>query len=171
MPDRRPGLLEPVGLPDVVGIPVMLRRAVVDDVPSVVALLVDDPLGATRDGADGEGGLDPYLRAFEALDADPAHLLVVAEAEGEVAGTLQLTVLVGLARRGARRAQIDAVRVRADLRSAGLGGSMVSWAVDEARRRGCALVRLTSDKQRPRAHRFWSRAGFVASHEGFTLAL
>ncbi len=48
---------------------------------------------------------------------------------------------------------------------------MIEWAIDEARMRQCALVQLTSDKQRPDAHRFYAHLGFVASHEGFKLGL
>lgn len=148
-----------------------LRRAVLDDVPSIVALLTDDVLGASREGMDGADGLEPYVRAFEALDADAAHLLLVAEAGGSVAATMQLSFIPGLARRGALRAQIEGVRVRPDRRSSGLGRALVMWARDEAERRGCALVQLTSDKQRPEAHRFYTGLGFAASHEGFKLEL
>jgi GNAT superfamily N-acetyltransferase len=150
---------------------VTLREAVAGDVPGLVELLASDQLGAARDGPDPVEGFAPYLRAFEALDADPAHLLLVADADGRVAATMQLSFIPGLARRGALRAQIEAVRVHTDLRGAGLGGAMLSWAVDEARRRGCALVQLTSDKQRADAHRFYSALGFTASHEGFKLNL
>ena len=148
-----------------------LRRAAIADVPCIVELLAADSLGATRDGADGADGMHPYIRAFEAIDADPAQLLLVAEADGRVVATMQLSFLPGLARRGALRAQIEAVRVRADLRGSGLGAALMSWAIGEAQRRGCALVQLTSDKQRTEAHRFYSRLGFVASHEGFKLTL
>ncbi|GAA2141827.1 GNAT family N-acetyltransferase [Nocardioides koreensis] len=144
-----------------------LRRAAREDLPAIVGLLLDDPLGAGREGAE----LTPYVRAFDAIDADPAHLLLVAEAGGQVVATMQLTFLPGLARRGARRAQIEAVRVHADFRGSGLGRALITWATGEARRRDCALVQLTSDKQRPDAHRFYARLGFVASHEGFKLAL
>ncbi len=149
----------------------VLRRATVDDIPSIVELLADDPLGAARDSADDIDGLRPYRQAFELVDADPAHLLVVVESEGAVVATLQLSFLPGLARRGALRGQIEAVRVRAGCRGSGLGTQLLTWAVDEARRRGCGLVQLTSDKQRPEAHRLYSRLGFVASHEGFKLPL
>jgi GNAT superfamily N-acetyltransferase len=84
---------------------------------------------------------------------------------------MQLSFLPGLARRGALRAQIEAVRVAESCRGSGLGGAMIGWAIDEARRRGCALVQLTSDKSRTGAHRFYRRLGFVASHEGMKLAL
>ena len=150
---------------------VTLRRAVVDDVAAIVELLAQDSLSATRDGADGPEGLGPYLRAFEAVDADPAHLLLVAEDDGEVVGTMQVTFLPGLARSGALRAQLEAVHVRSDRRSSGVGGAMVGWAIEEARRRGCALVQLTSNKKRSAAHRFYVRLGFAQSHEGFKLVL
>ncbi len=148
-----------------------LRRAVLEDLPSIVALLTDDPLGAARDGADNAEALHPYARAFESIDADAAHLLAVAEFDSRVVGTLQVTFIPGLARRGALRAQIEAVRVHADLRGSGLGRAMVGWAITEAQHRGCGLVQLTSDKHRPEAHRFYSELGFIASHEGFKLAL
>ena len=148
-----------------------LRRAVIDDVPSIVELLTDDPLGVARDGLDDPDGLQPYVRAFAAIDADPAHLLLVAEKHGKVVATMQLSFLPGLARRGALRAQVEAVRVRADLRNSGLGRAVFMWARDEAERRGCALIQLTSDKVRPEAHRFYSSLGFTASHEGFKLEL
>jgi GNAT superfamily N-acetyltransferase len=61
--------------------------------------------------------------------------------------------------------------VREDLRGQGLGGALIAWAVDEARRRGCVLVQLTSDNRREEAHRFYGRLGFVASHTGFKLHL
>ena len=148
-----------------------LRLARRDDVPAIVALIAADQLGATRDGVRGDADLAAYTAAFEAIDADPAHLLVVAESGGEAVGTMQLSFLPGLARRGALRAQIEAVRVAESTRGSGLGAAMMTWAVDEARRRGCALVQLTSDKSRTDAHRFYQRLGFVASHEGMKLTL
>jgi len=150
---------------------VELRRAELDDLPALVELLAADQLGATRDGITSPDDDRAYRKAFDAIDADPGQLLVTATADGEVVGTLQLSFLPGLARRGALRAQIEAVRVRHDLRGDGLGSAMIGWAVEEARRRGCALVQLTSDKTRVEAHRFYGRLGFTASHEGFKLSL
>ncbi len=145
-----------------------VRRARRADVAAIVALIAADQIGATRDGGD----LAPYERAFAAIDADPAQLLVVVtDGAGAVAGTLQLTFIPGLARRGGLRAQIEAVRVRADLRGGGVGHALFAWAIDEARRRDCVLVQLTSDKRRAEAHRFYGRLGFTASHDGFKLRL
>lgn len=150
---------------------VVLRRAELTDVPAIVALLADDPLGRNREVGSAATDLSAYRAAFTAVDADLAHLLVVAVADDEVVGTLQLSFLPGLSRRGALRAQIEAVRVGPPYRSRELGRAMVGWAVGEARRRGCALVQLTSDQSRTDAHRFYSRLGFVASHVGFKLEL
>jgi GNAT superfamily N-acetyltransferase len=157
-----------VSLPTTLGTAV-LRRALRDDVPAIVELLAEDELGTGRDGA--AGGVEPYLGAFDAIDTDPAHLLVVAETGGEIVGTLQLSVLPSLPHRGAFRAQLEGVHVRADRRGGGLGAAMVGWAVEEARRRGCAEVQLTSQKRRVDAHRFYERLGFARSHEGFKLIL
>ncbi len=151
--------------------PVILRRARRDDVEPLVGLLAADQLGASRDGVRDPADLAAYVAAFDAIDADPAHLLVVAEVGGELAGTMQVSFLPGLARRGALRAQIEAVRIADGSRGSGLGSAMIGWAVAEARRRGCALIQLTTDKTRTDAHRFYSRLGFTASHEGMKLAL
>ena len=134
-------------------------------------LLAEDPVGQTRDTGTSDADLGPYRRAFELVDADPAHLLVVAKAGAEVVGTMQLSFIPGLARRGALRAQIEAVRVLESYRSRGLGSAMFGWAIAEARRRDCALVQLTTDKTRTDAHRFYDRLGFIASHEGLKLQL
>ncbi|WP_181777232.1 GNAT family N-acetyltransferase [Amycolatopsis pittospori] len=144
----------------------IIRPARREDVEAIVGMLADDQIGSTRDSADD---LTPYLQAFEDIDADPAQLLVVADDAGEAVGTLQLTIIPGLARKGALRGQIEAVRVRASHRGSGLGGELMAWAIDESRRRGCALVQLTSDVKRVDAHRFYERLGFEASHTGFKL--
>ncbi|KRV50913.1 GNAT family acetyltransferase [Wenjunlia vitaminophila] len=144
------------------------RPAQEPDLPAIVALLADDPLGASRESPDD---LAPYRAAFERLRGDPNQLLLVATERGEVVGTLQLSFLAGLSRRGSSRALIEAVRVHRDQRGEGLGGRMVQWAVDEARRRGCALIQLTSDVTRTDARRFYERLGFVASHVGFKMPL
>ena len=101
----------------------------------------------------------------------PCWELIVADDGGELVGCFQLTYIPGLGRHGAERCLIESVRVRSDRRGRGLGGTMMRWAIDRAREHGCALVQLTTDKQRADAHRFYRDLGFVASHEGMKLAL
>ncbi|MFI9343168.1 GNAT family N-acetyltransferase [Streptomyces sp. NPDC052773] len=145
-----------------------IRAAVADDVPAIVAMLADDPLGAQRESPED---LAPYLTALQRLADDPNQHLVVAVREGRVVGTLQLTIIPGLSRRGATRSIIEGVRIHADERGSGLGTQLIEWAIDTSRSEGCQLVQLTSDKSRVDAHRFYERLGFEASHLGFKLQL
>ncbi|MFK8907982.1 GNAT family N-acetyltransferase [Streptomyces sp. YS-3] len=145
-----------------------IRPATAQDIPAIVAMLADDPLGAQRESP---GDLTPYLAAFERLAEDPNQHLVVAVRDDRVVGTLQLTVVPGLSRRGATRSIIEGVRVHADERGGGLGTRLIEWAVEESGRLVCQLVQLTSDATRIDAHRFYERLGFEASHLGFKKAL
>ena len=146
----------------------VIRPATRDDVPALVALLGDDPIGAARETLDD---LAPYEAAFDRLAADPNTRLVVIDDGGAVVGTLQLTIIPGLSRRGATRSVIEGVRIAAGSRGDGLGTEAVSWAVEECRRLGVSLVQLTSDVRRVDARRFYERLGFTASHVGFKLQL
>ncbi|MFD4631637.1 GNAT family N-acetyltransferase [Streptomyces sp. NPDC058284] len=145
-----------------------IRPATAADLAAIVEMLADDPLGAARESPDD---LAPYVTAFERLAADPNQHLVVAEREGRVVGTLQLTIVPGLSRKGSTRSIIEGVRVHADERGSGLGTRFIEWAVEESRRQNCQLVQLTSDATRTDAHRFYERLGFSASHVGFKLQL
>lgn len=168
MSDRR-GALPPLLTYDVDGRTFRLRSATLGDLPAVVGLLADDALGAAREAG---GDMALYERAFEAIDADTSHLLVVGElvppgsGDGPVVATFQLSFLPGLSRQGSWRSQIEGVRVAGSLRGLGIGNLMVQWAIDESRRRGCSIMQLTTDKSRTVAHRFYERLGFDASHEG-----
>jgi GNAT superfamily N-acetyltransferase len=148
--------------------PELLRLAQTHDVAAIAALLADDVLGSNRETPDD---VTPYLRAFELLTADSNQYVLVAELDGNVVGTLQLSIVPGLARMGAIRAIVEAVRVSNSDRGSGIGERMFEWAVAEARRRGATLMQLTSDVSRTDAHRFYVRLGFEPSHVGFKLRL
>jgi len=145
-----------------------IRIATREDVPAVVAMLADDPLGAAREDPTDTA---TYAAAYDRVAADPGQRLVVAERDGRVVGTLQLSVIPGLSRRGATRSIIEGVRVARGQRGTGLGTELITWAVEESRRAGCSLVQLTSDASRTDARRFYERLGFEASHVGFKLPL
>jgi len=149
----------------------MFRKASSADLSAVIALLADDPLGATREIA-SETIDQAYRDAFAAIEADSNQLLVVAvDDDDKVIGCLQLSFIPGLSRTGMWRGKIESVRIAADHRGDRLGAAMIEWAVEQAKQRGCGLVQLTSDKQRPDAIRFYEKFGFVASHEGLKLDL
>ncbi|MGE9782964.1 GNAT family N-acetyltransferase [Janibacter sp. G368] len=145
-----------------------VRRAVRTDVASIVALLADDELGATREGTD----LAHYERVFDAISRDRAqYLAVVRDEQDRVVATMQLSIVPGLSRNGATRLQVEGVRVAGSERSMGLGAAMLEWAHEHGRAHGAVLSQLTTDRVRTRAHAFYDRLGYEASHLGFKRAL
>ena len=149
---------------------VIFRKARSADLSVIVSLLADDELGRRREDP-RQPLISEYEQAFKAIDVDPNQFLAVAEIEGEVIATLQLSFIPGIARKGAWRGQIEAVVVASSRRSSGLGLKMFEWAIDQCRVRGCQIVQLTTDKSRPDAHRFYERLGFQGTHEGYKLYL
>lgn len=147
---------------------IRFRLARREDVPAVLALLVDDVLGQSREDTD----MAPYFAAFDRMQAEGGNTLIVGEDdEGTVQATYQLTFISGLSLRAARRAQIESVRVASHLRGQGIGEAMFHDAKARARDAGCALMQLTMNASRTDTHRFYERFGFVASHTGFKLPL
>lgn len=146
------------------------RAAREDDLPELVRMLADDPLGARREVVPPPLAAG-YAEAFAAIAADPNNELVVAVLEDAVVGMLQVTFIPYLTYQGRWRALIEGVRVSSSARSRGIGAAMVQWAVERARSRDCVMVQLTTDRARSEALRFYERLGFVASHHGMKLHL
>lgn len=146
----------------------LIREARLDDLPAILAMLAQDTIPADRE----TDPADPaYRAAFDAIAASDTEMLVAAEIDGRVVGTLQLSFIPGLSFRGRWRGQIEAVRIAGDLRGRGLGARLIDWAVEQCRARGCYMVQLTSSNSRTDAHRFYERLGWSQSHKGFKLKL
>ena len=149
---------------------VIFRRAQLADLPAIIALLADDILGQQREMYNATLHQN-YVEAFQAIDTDPNQLLVVAESEKTIVGTLQLSFIPGLGRKGAWRGQIEAVRIASACRGRGWGEHMINWAIEQCKARNCHFVQLTTDNVRTDAHRFYEKLGFLASHKGYKLSL
>ncbi|MGC1404340.1 MAG: GNAT family N-acetyltransferase [Thermodesulfobacteriota bacterium] len=149
---------------------IIIRAAVHKDLPAIVRLLAADEVAGSR-----ESLTDPiaesYVAAFEAISADPNHGLFVADKEGEIMGTFQLSFIPNMTYQGGWRAQIEGVMVSTNLRNQGIGTAMIRWAIARARERDCLLVQLTSFNERTKAHQFYGKLGFVFSHQGAKLDL
>lgn len=150
--------------------PVTFRTARRDDLDAIIAMLDDDDIARSRSGhvADVTPGV---TAAFDEIERDPNNELIVGEQGGEIVASLQLTYIAGLSRGGMRRAQIESVRVRADLRGRRIGERLIETAIERARQRGCGVVQLTTDLRRTAAQRFYQRLGFEASHAGMKRSL
>lgn len=72
------------------------RLATMEDVPVIVQMLLDDVLGATRETI-GDNISEKYMAAFKRIEADPNQELTVAEMNGEIVATFQLTFIQYLA--------------------------------------------------------------------------
>jgi GNAT superfamily N-acetyltransferase len=149
---------------------IVLRDARRDEVAVIVRMLADDHLGAGRESI-SEPLPDGYYEAYDWIAADPNNRLLVAELEGKIVGTLQITFIRGLSKMGAWLMLIEAVRVASDLRGTGIGRQIIAQAIEIARARGCRSVELSSHRGREAAQRFYEQLGFVKSHVGMKLAL
>ncbi len=149
---------------------VTFRNAIREDVPSIVRMLADDELGSHRERSQ-EPLPQSYYAAFDLINHDPNHQLVVAESNEQVVGTLHLIFLPSLSYQGGLRAQVESVRVDSECRDMGIGGKMMRWAIERAKERGAQLVQLTTHKTREDAYRFYERLGFEGSHLGMKLSL
>nr|WP_250806998.1 GNAT family N-acetyltransferase [Neorhizobium tomejilense] len=149
---------------------IVIRRARQADLPELIALFAADDVGGHGDTTD-ETAFDDYLRAFNVIDASQNEQLFVAELEGEVVGTFQILFNRTLTGRGSLSMILEAVQTRGDMRGKGIGAQMIGHAIEEARRRDCRQVALTSNMARTHAHRFYERLGFAKSHFGFKMKL
>ena len=148
----------------------IFRQAKREDLPVIVRMLAEDELGSQRERFE-----DPlpesYYKAFDEIERDSNHELIVAEMDGEVVGSLHLMFLPSISYQGGMRAQVESVRVDSRLRGRGIGSELMKWAIARAKERDAHLVQLTSHRSREDAHRFYERLGFSKSHVGMKLTL
>jgi GNAT superfamily N-acetyltransferase len=149
---------------------IVFRLAKRTDLPAIVRMLTDDKLGSQRERYE-EPLPEAYYVAFERIEHDSNHELIVAELNGEVIGTLHLLFLPSLSFQGGLRAQVESVRIDKNYQGKGIGGDMMLWAIERAKSRDAHVVQLTTHKSRADAHRFYERLGFKGTHLGMKLSL
>ena len=146
------------------------RPAERKDLEKIVALLADDFLGTNRERFETPLP-ESYIKAFEEIDADKNNELLVAEADGEIVGTLQLTLTPSISFQGGKRATVESVRVDQKYRNLGIGRKLMQYAIERAQAAGCISMQLTTNAERTDAHRFYENLGFEGSHLGMKLKL
>ena len=142
------------------------RRATRDDIETIVHLLLEDELGQSR-----ESYLDmqPYIKAFEQIDADPGQFLMIVLLDDEIVGTCHLTIMPSMTNKGSIRMQIEAVRIADKHRGNKIGEWMINEAIAYGRDKGASLIQLMTNKKRDKAKKFYEKLGFLATHEGMKL--
>ncbi|GAB3799338.1 GNAT family N-acetyltransferase [Virgibacillus kimchii] len=149
---------------------IRFRMAAEKDLDSIVAMLADDVLGSKRERYEHPLP-NSYLKAFKDISSDPNNELVVACDGNKVIGVQQITFTPYITHQGGWRATIEGVRTAASVRGKGVGTQLIKWAIQRSKERGCHLVQLTTDKNRPGALKFYERLGFKATHEGLKMKL
>jgi GNAT superfamily N-acetyltransferase len=136
----------------------------------IVRLLADDFLGAKRERYE-KPLPESYVKAFEEIEADKNNELIVAELDGAVVGTLQITFTPSISFQGGKRATVESVRVDEKYRGQGIGRELMLWAINRAKEENCITMQLTTNLDRTDAHRFYDNLGFTKSHLGMKLKL
>ena len=98
-------------------------------------------------------------------------MVLVARLDGEVVGTVEVVSFWHLQHGRGRCCELESLHVHPDYRNRGIGEALVGAVIALAEELGCYRVQLTSNHQRPDAHRFYRRLGFTDSHLGFKRTL
>ncbi|MFI8126796.1 GNAT family N-acetyltransferase [Acinetobacter sp. ABJ-A23_2] len=107
---------------------------------------------------------------FQKLSKDPNAITLVAADDSHVYGVLSLYFIPQIALKG-DFAKICYLCVDENMRSKGVGHLLVQEAERLARQRGCDRMELHSGIQRPLAHQFYLREGYVEAPKYFRKAL
>ncbi|MBE2166403.1 GNAT family N-acetyltransferase [Acinetobacter oleivorans] len=107
---------------------------------------------------------------FEILHNDANSQILVAEEKGKICGFLSLYFIPQIALEG-DFAKICYLCVDENMRSKGVGRLLLQEAEQQAKRRGCDRMELHSGVQRPLAHQFYLREGYIEAPKYFRKAL
>ena len=152
--------------------PVAIRPANRGDLAQILRLFaLDDLTASPHRVAHVDAQVSSVALAFDEIAADPNNTVYVAALDASVVGTFQLTFIRQLTYGGCLVAQVESVFVDPDVRSRGVGRVMMEFARAEAERRGALRLQLTSNVRRERAHLFYERLGYQATHKGMKLYL
>lgn len=138
------------------------------DLYDIIRLITQDQLGSQRETLSNPPA-KIYIDAFKAMLTQQGNNFIIGLQDNKIVGCYQFSVIYGVSRGGAPRAQIESVRVEQNLRGAGIGRKLMLDAIDRAKKSNCQLIQLTTDKTRDDAHRFYDGLGFMASHIGYKM--
>jgi GNAT superfamily N-acetyltransferase len=146
--------------------PLEIRPATRADVAAVLGLYVqpDFDNGAVLPIADAEA-------LWARFASYPDYTLYVATCDAAVVGSFALLVMDNLGHCGAPSAIIEDIVVDPSFQGEGIGKAMMRFAVEEAARKRCYKLVLSSNEKRARAHAFYDSLGFARHGISFRLEL
>ncbi len=147
----------------------IVRAATENDIPRILELYRQLAISTAPVELDQKPSLEDYRRVFGQISAVSGLELLVAEEEGEVAGSLVLFIAPNLSHGGLPWALVENVIVDQKYRRQGIGKLLMDYAIARAKEAGCYRIGLSSDKKRQEAHHFYRSLGFEASSHGFRL--
>jgi len=133
-----------------------IRKAAESDLPAVLRLYA-------QPGMDNGHVLtvDAATQILHRMATYPEYAVYVATtSDGSVVGTFALLVMDNLAHMGTPSAVVEDVCVDDRLQGQGIGRTMMHFAMQFARQRGCYKLALSSNAARERAHAFYRSLGF-----------
>jgi len=132
---------------------------------------IDDFYRQLHEGDYKSPGTANMRRAMRAVLHRPDQVLLVAVEDGSIVGTNHVLIFKHLARALKPAAIVENMIVDSRSRGAGVGDRLMEAALEIARRRGCYKLSLTSNRKRPKAHRFYEKFGMRRTHFGYTIYL
>lgn len=100
---------------------------------------------------------------MERIASDENHLVAVAETGGKIVGTATILFELKLIYDGAMAGHIEDVAVRPEYQGRGVGGKIVRYLLDAARKRGCYKTVLHCEDS---LVRYYTGLGFERASNG-----
>jgi GNAT superfamily N-acetyltransferase len=127
-----------------------IREASIADASAIAALITQ--LGYPATSSEISDRLAYWL-------PDATSVILVAEADGRVVGSLSLHAIPYLERTG-RWARIESLVIDESARGTGAGRALIAAAEEAARQWNCLTVEVTSSRSRADAHAFYRQMGY-----------
>lgn len=147
----------------------IVRAATEEDIPRILELYRELVITTSEAEKGQSPSQDDYQRIFADIRDHSGHALLVAEEQGEVAGSVVLLIVPNLSHEALPWAVVENLVVDQRYQGKGFGRLLMEYAIARAKEAGCYKIGLSSDKRRPEAHRFYRSLGFKASAHGFRL--
>jgi GNAT superfamily N-acetyltransferase len=131
----------------------LAERDDLDEVVSLSAMLFEESGEETPTA-------DKANEIFDRIQRYPDYRIYIAESQRNIVGTFVLLIFDNLGHGGAPSAIIENVVVYPKYRGKGVGGAMMNFAMEQARKAGCYKLALSTNVKRKEAHLFYEKLGY-----------